>query len=106
MLMGTKQILGYKILATNGEIGQVSDFLVDGAFKLRYLVIDTGKWLLPGKRVALPTAWISSVDPEQQLVLINLDRKQIEEGPEYWDEHVLVPKDEARLHDYYGRPPQ
>ena len=59
MLMSTKEILGYTIQATDGEIGQVSDFLVDDHFKLRYLVIDTGKWL-PGKKVALSTAWIST----------------------------------------------
>jgi hypothetical protein len=35
MLMSTKEILGFTIQATDGEIGQVSDFLVDEHFKLR-----------------------------------------------------------------------
>jgi hypothetical protein len=88
MLMSTKETLGYTILATDGEIGQVSDFLVDDRFKLRYLVIDTGQWL-PGKKVALSTAWISSVDPHKQVVVMNIERKRIQEGPEYSEEHVL-----------------
>jgi hypothetical protein len=104
MLMSTKDVLGYTILATDGEIGQVSDFLVDDQFKLRYLVIDTGKWL-PGKRVALSTAWISSVDPVSTRVVMNIDRKRIEEGPEYSNEHVLDREYEARLHAHYEYPP-
>jgi hypothetical protein len=104
MLMSTKEILGYTILATDGEIGQVLDFLVDDGFKLRYLVIDTGKWL-PGKKVALSTAWISSVDPRKQVVVMNIERKRIEEGPEYSEEHVLDRDYETLLHAHYQYPP-
>jgi PRC-barrel domain len=104
MLMSTKEILGFTIQATDGEIGQVSDFLVDDHFKLRYLVIDTGKWL-PGKKVALATAWISSVDPRRQLVVMNIDKKRIEEGPDYSEEHVLDREYETRLHAHYQYPP-
>lgn len=104
MLMSTKDILGYNIQATNGEIGQVSDFLVDDQFKLRYLVIDTGKWL-PGKKVILSTAWISTVDPQKQTVVMNIDRKRIEQGPDYSEDHVLDREYETRLHAYYDYPP-
>jgi hypothetical protein len=104
MLMSTKEILGYTIQATDGEIGQVSDFLVDDHFKLRYLVIDTGKWL-PGKKVALSTAWISTVDPHKQTVVMNIDRKRIEEGPDYSEEHVLDRAYETHLHAHYRYPP-
>jgi hypothetical protein len=104
MVKSTKQIFGYTILATDGEIGQVADFLVDDQFTRRYLVIDTAKWL-PGKKVALSTAWISSVDPDKQLVVMNIDRKRIEEGPEYSNEHVLDREYEAQLHAHYNYPP-
>lgn len=104
MLMSTKEILGFTIQATDGDIGQVSDFLVDDHFKLRYLVIDTGKWL-PGKKVALATAWISSVDPRRQVVVMNIDKKRIEEGPDYSEEHVLDREYETRLHAHYQYPP-
>ena len=104
MLKSIKEILGYTIQATDGEIGQVSDFLVDDSFKLRYLVIDTGKWL-PGKKVTLSTAWISTVDPHKQTVVMNIDKKRIEEGPDYSEEHVLDREYETRLHDHYRYPP-
>lgn len=104
MLKSMKESLGYTILATDGEIGEVSDFLLDDELKLRYLVIDTGHWL-PGKKVMLSTAWISSVDSQKQTVVMNIDKKRIEEGPNYSNEHVLDREYEARLHDYYRYPP-
>ena len=100
----TKEILGFKIQATNGDIGEVADFLVDDSFKLRYLVIDTGKWLT-SKNVVLSTAWISSVDVENQTVVMNIDKKRIEEGPGYSDEHALDREFEAQLHAHYQYPP-
>lgn len=104
MLKSLKECLGYSILATDGEIGEVVDFLVDDELKLRYLVIDTGRWLT-GKKVALSTAWISSVSPQKQTVVMNIDRKRIEEGPEYSGEHVLDRDYETRLHAHYRYPP-
>ena len=68
----SKNILNYKLLATEGEIGGVSDLIVDDQeMKLRYLVIDTGSWL-PGKKVVLSTAWIGSVAPEKETVVMNV----------------------------------
>jgi len=104
MLKSVKECLDYTLLATDGEIGEVSDFLLDDELKLRYLVIDTGRWL-PGKTVMLSTAWISSVDPQKQTVVMNIDKKRIEEGPDYSNEHELDREYEARLHNPFRYPP-
>jgi hypothetical protein len=53
MLRSIKDMLDYSILATDGEIGHVSDILLgDSDLKVRYLVIDTGGWL-SGRKVLL-----------------------------------------------------
>ena len=57
------------------------------------------------KKVALATAWISSVDPRRQQVVMNIDKKRIEEGPDYSEEHVLDRDYETRLHAHYQYPP-
>jgi sporulation protein YlmC with PRC-barrel domain len=104
MLRPVKNILNYKILATDGEIGGVSDLIVDDQeMKLRYLVIDTGNWL-PGKKVVLSTAWISSVAPEKETVVMNIEKKRIREAPEYRPDAGFDRDYEARLHDYYRFP--
>ena len=43
MLHKTSRLLGFHLLAADGEIGHVDDFLVDERFAVRYLVVDTSK---------------------------------------------------------------
>jgi len=104
MLRSIKEMLDYSILATDGEIGHVSDILLgDSDLKVRYLVIDTGGWL-PGRKVILSTAWLSRVVPEKRLLVVNIDKKRIEESPPY-DPGADIPREyETRLHDHYGYP--
>ena len=104
MLRSIKDMLDYSILATDGEIGHVSDILLgDSDLKVRYLVIDTGGWL-SGRKVLLSTAWLSRVAPEKRMVVVNIEKKRIQESPPY-DPNGEVPREyEAQLHDYYGFP--
>jgi hypothetical protein len=104
MLRSIKEMLDYQILATDGEIGHVSDILLgESDLKVRYLVIDTGGWL-SGRKVLLSTAWLSGVAPEKRLIVVNIDKKRIEESPPY-DSTGDVPREyETQLHDHYGYP--
>jgi len=104
MMRSIKDMLDYSILATDGEIGHVSDILLgDSDLKVRYLVIDTGGWL-SGRKVLLSTAWLSSVAPRKKALVVNIDKKRIQESPPY-DADVDIPREyEMRLHDYYGFP--
>jgi hypothetical protein len=80
MLRSVKEMLNHSILATDGEIGQVSDVLVgDSDLKLRYLVIDTGGWL-PGRKVLLSTAWLGSVEPSNGKESGRQHRKEADQG--------------------------
>ena len=102
-LRSTDEVTGYGIQATDGEIGDVEDFLVDDqAWAIRYLVIDTGRWL-PGKQVLISPEWIQGVDWREAKVHVGLDRSAIREAPEY-DHRVGVDREHERLlHDHYGR---
>ena len=51
MLRSLKELQGYTISATDGDIGSVHDFYFDDQhWTVRYLVVDTGGWL-SGRRV-------------------------------------------------------
>src|SRR4029453_1745468 len=104
MLRSMKDMLDYSILATDGEIGQVSDILLgDSDLKGRYLVIDTGGWL-PGRKVLLSTSWLSCAAPSRKAPVFKPEKKRIQESPPY-DPDVAVPRDvEPRLYDHYGFP--
>src|SRR5262245_25507436 len=61
MLHKTSKVLGFHLVATDGEIGHVDDFLVDENWGVRYLVIDTSNWI-GGKSVLISPAAIEKVD--------------------------------------------
>lgn len=53
MLRRVKDLMGYRIEATDDEIGSVQDFYFDDeTWTIRYLVVDTGGWL-PGRSVLI-----------------------------------------------------
>lgn len=92
--------------ATDGEIGHCSDLLIDDRdWTVRYLVVDTGRWL-PGRQVVLSPLEIAPhrpLDSEGQ-IRTRLSRRQIEESPPL-QEHAPVSRQlEAQLSAYYGWP--
>ena len=63
MLHKTSRLKGFHLHASDGEIGHVDDFLVDPAWKVAYLVVDTSNWV-GGKSVLVsPTAITCKIAP-------------------------------------------
>jgi hypothetical protein len=80
MLHKTSYLMGFHLHATDGEIGHVDDFLVDPAWNVRYLVVDTSNWI-GGKHVLLSPTAIHKVDVEAQEIRVQMTRDQIEHSP-------------------------
>jgi len=108
-LRSTRSVSGYPIRSMDGEIGHLDDFIMDdeawenGPWEIRYLVIDTGRWL-PGRHVLIPPLWAESIDWETRRVDVGLTRDLIEKSPEYNPEEPVNRRYEEVLYDYYGRP--
>ncbi|HSJ53829.1 MAG TPA: PRC-barrel domain-containing protein [Anaerolineae bacterium] len=102
-LHSVREVTGYHIYATDGDIGHVDDLVVeDDSWVIRYLVVDTGNWL-PGKRVLMVPSWVQQVDWLERMVYVDLKRESIRNSPEF-DPREPVNRDyEERLYDYYGR---
>jgi len=74
---GTKEAFGYKIEATDGQIGRVDDLVVEEkTWEIQFLVIGTGNWL-PGKKVIVDTHWIDQVNWRDGTVSVSLPRNAI-----------------------------
>jgi PRC-barrel domain len=72
---------GYHIVASDGEIGHVNDFLIEeGGFALRYLVVDTSNWI-GGKSVLISAATITWIDSPAKKIYVALTRREVEGGP-------------------------
>lgn len=104
MLQNLKDLFGYNLLATDGEIGQVKDaYFDDQSWAIRYLVADTGSWL-SGRQVLLTPHALGPIDPDGRILSVKLTRQQIEASPSI-DAHKPVSRQyEIEYYNYYGWP--
>jgi len=102
-LRSTHEVTGYHLLALDGEIGHVDDFIIDDeTWAIRYLVVATKNWW-PGKKVLISPKWIESVSWDAREVVIGLTRETIKAAPEYTDESLLTRDYETGLYGHYNR---
>ncbi|MGA3344470.1 MAG: PRC-barrel domain-containing protein [Terracidiphilus sp.] len=101
-LRSTHEVTGYHLLALDGEVGHVDDFIIDDKWAIRYLVIDTTNWW-PGKKVLISPKWIENVSWEEKEVSIRLSRETIKAAPEYTDQSLLTRDYETGLYGHYNR---
>lgn len=103
-MRSTNEVTQYNIQARDGEIGHVSDFLVDDqTWSIRYMLVDTRNWL-PGKHVLVAPEWIEEVNWEDARVRVDLVREAIKNAPEYNPSTQIDSGYEDRLREHYGRP--
>lgn len=88
-IFGGIDIKGFEVYSQQQKkIGSVSDILVDEGGRIRYLVIDTGFWVL-GKKVLLPIGLMRMDFDQRRLVVQGLTKQQVESLPAYQDNIVL-----------------
>ncbi|MHB8550639.1 MAG: PRC-barrel domain-containing protein [Acidiferrobacterales bacterium] len=103
-LRSCKEVVGYHIEATDGDIGHVRGMLVDEqTWAIRYMVIDTSNWWL-GHQVLVAPQWIKQVSWPESTVSINLTREAVKNAPPYDPAAQLERKQEAGIYEHYGRP--
>lgn len=104
MLSGIKDLRGYKILATDGEIGKVHEFYFDDAmWTIRYLVVNTGSWLFE-RRVLLSPIVLGQPYWEMRVFPVALTRMQVKNSPAIETDKPVSRQQEIELHQYYGWP--
>jgi sporulation protein YlmC with PRC-barrel domain len=101
-LRSVSEVSGYRIVASDGDIGKVSDFVLDDeAWSIRYVVVDTGNWL-PGRKVIVSPRWAKDIDWTERHFTMELSKAQVEASPRL-DSIDLIDRDyEERLHGHYG----
>ncbi len=104
-LRSTREVIGYHIQATDGEIGHLEDFLFDGeTWEIRYAIIDTKNWW-PGKKVLLRPQWINRVSWADREIDVNISREIIRKSPPWNADRPVSRGYELRLHKHYGYAP-
>lgn len=99
-----KDLRGDAIVARDGAIGSVDDvYFDDERWAVRYLVVDTGKWL-PGRRVLISPAAVMPIQQSKDALRVALTREQIEHAPGVDEDPPISRSLEAAHARYYGYP--
>ncbi|HEY8460314.1 MAG TPA: PRC-barrel domain-containing protein [Blastocatellia bacterium] len=81
-LRSVKEVKGYHVEASDGEIGHVDDFVIDdNDWAIRFIVIKTGGWLSGRKTLISPGA-IEGISWTESKMFVGLTRDQIAENSE------------------------
>jgi uncharacterized protein YrrD len=100
-LRSTEKVKGYKIKALDGEVGEIEDFIIDdGAWKIKFLVVDTGNWF-SGKKVLLSPDWIKEIDWANSSIVVKASINDIKSSPEYDHGKPLSEAYETELNNHY-----
>jgi sporulation protein YlmC with PRC-barrel domain len=104
MVYTASELRGLAIHATTGLIGSIKDiYFDDHHWIVRYLVVETGKWL-PGRQVIISPASIQSVGLATQSVHVRLTREEVENSPGIAAHPPVSRQQELRVAEYYGWP--
>jgi len=101
MLTKAKKLEGFKLHGIDGEIGKVKEFYFDDHYwTVRYLVVDTGNWIMSRKVLISPYA-LTAVNKEEQYITVDLTKKQIENSPSLDTDKPVSRQFEESYNGYY-----
>jgi sporulation protein YlmC with PRC-barrel domain len=103
-LRSCKAVVGYHVHAKDGDLGHISEMLVDEeTWAIRYLVVDTSNWWM-GQKVLVPPQWMTAISWDESKIEIDLTRETIKNSPSYESTGDLNRQQERALYQHYGRP--
>ena len=104
MIRSVKQLKRFDIVATDGSIGSIDDFYFDDErWAVRYIVVDTGKWL-PGRRVLVSPFSVTRTEWGEQRVLLSITREQVKNSPGIGTDQPVSRQHEADYLKHFGYP--
>lgn len=105
MLRTAKDLHGYTIAASDGELGKVHDFYFDDDdWIVRYVVVDTGGWL-DGRLVLISPHAVTGANGEEKALAVSLTKEQVKDSPGIETDLPFERQQEIKYRDYFGWPP-
>jgi uncharacterized protein YrrD len=104
MLTKTTLLYGIKLNGSDGDLGTIEDFYFDDkSWTIRYIIAETGNWLNERQVLISPNS-ILRLDLDDNILIVNLTQKQIEESPPISRHRPVSRQFEEQYHHYYGWP--
>jgi hypothetical protein len=96
------KLKGYAIEATDGTLGTVADALFDDkTWLIRWIVVDTGPWLI-GRQVLIHPSAITHADDDRRTLSVNLRKAQVKASPDIATDEPVSRRASESLYGYYG----
>ena len=103
MLLDLETLKGSSVIAADGEIGTVSNFLFDGlSWRIHYLVVDVGTWF-KRRDVVLAISAVEQPDREKRTIHVRLTKEQVRDSPNVDTEKPVSRQQEIALEEYWGK---
>ena len=104
MIRSAKEMHKFEIVASDGRIGAIDDFYFDDdRWAIRYVVVDTGRWL-PGRQVLISPLSISRTQWNEGRVALSISRDAVKNSPGIDVHQPVSRRREQEYFDYYGYP--
>ncbi|KQW36533.1 PRC-barrel domain-containing protein [Rhizobacter sp. Root404] len=105
MLRNLKDLQGYALRTTDGDVGSIKDFYFDDdRWVVRYLIVETGSWLQSRKVLISPHA-IGRPDEAAHVLPVSTTREQVRNSPDIDTDKPVSRQHEADYLGYYGYAP-
>ena len=102
MLHTLNNLKNLAIHASDGDIRLTKDFYFDDKhWVIRYLVVETGSWLL-SKKILLSPISIKELNQKPQTLTVTISRKQVKNCPDMDSEKPVSRQYELEYMRYYG----
>lgn len=103
-LRSMKEMVGCRLHASEGEIGNIVDLMVDGgSWRIRYLVVDiASSWF--SKKILVSPDWVIGVDWIDRKVVVELSTDEVKNSPEPHEGDPIEHESEHRLNALWALP--
>jgi sporulation protein YlmC with PRC-barrel domain len=102
-LRSVNEVGGYTLMADDGEVGKITDFIIDDeGWAFRYLVIAAGTWW-SGRHMLISPHWVSDIRWSDAKVFVHMARSVIKQAPIYTDLEMVTRAYEVETHLHYQR---
>ena len=104
MFRSLGDLMGASMIATDGGIGRICNFLFDDElWKIRYCVVDVGHWLAR-REVLISMSAIDRPDWKTKTLRARLTKEQLRNGPDVDSKKPVSRQQEIAMREYFGWP--
>lgn len=100
-LRSFQEIKSYGLQATDGDIGELDDLLIDAAsWRVTHIIVDTRKWW-PGGQVVIDRALVTDISWGDARIVVAMSRDEVKKAPPYDKDQKFNESFQMLLSQYY-----